>query len=230
MGSVQKIGDDYFIEFYARGLKYQQKVGPDKAKAEEALKTIEEKIARGEAALIVRDVDIDIFFEDFLQYVPSEHTPKTVARIKLFKEYFTKFLQSQYPHLTKLSQISPSVVGAYKIFLEQSFDKRGRLLKAGVVNLSLLLLRCVFMYAMKLGYLNDDPGLHVYFVLDERDFRYIDSLKGRNSRINFALELLSKGVPLTRLYKILNYDDLAKVVRFVPFIPKTDWGVVHKVQ
>ena len=47
MGSIQKVGDDYFIEFYARGLKYQQKIGSDKQAAQKALDTIESQIAKG---------------------------------------------------------------------------------------------------------------------------------------------------------------------------------------
>ena len=56
MGTIRKIGDEYFIEFFARGLKYQQKIGLDPARAEQALKEIEAQIARGEALTIVREM------------------------------------------------------------------------------------------------------------------------------------------------------------------------------
>ena len=44
MGEIKKIGEEYYIEFYARGLKYQQQAGTDKRQAEELLRNIEEKI------------------------------------------------------------------------------------------------------------------------------------------------------------------------------------------
>ena len=41
MGTIKKIGDNYFIEFVARGLKYQRNGGTDK---KEALKQVENSI------------------------------------------------------------------------------------------------------------------------------------------------------------------------------------------
>jgi len=154
MGTIQKIGEDYFIEFYARGLKYQQKAGPDRKAAQKALEEIEAKIARGEAAVIVRDVDIDIFLKDFLHYSRTQHTPKTVRRFQSLKKYFLSFLEKQMPTVVKLSQVTPVVVEQYKNSLR----------RPEVINLTIILLREVFAYAIKLGYLNDDPSLHIRFV------------------------------------------------------------------
>jgi len=154
MGTIQKIGEDYFIEFYARGLKYQQKAGPDRKAAQKALEEIEAKIARGEAAIIVRDVDIDIFLKDFLYYSQTQHTPKTVRRFQSLKKCFLSFFEKQMPTVVKLSQVTPVVVEQYKNSLRQP----------KVINLTIILLREVFAYAIKLGYLNDDPSLHIRFV------------------------------------------------------------------
>ena len=44
MGTVRKIGNEYYIEFYARGLLYQQKAGQQKEVAEQMLKEVEEKM------------------------------------------------------------------------------------------------------------------------------------------------------------------------------------------
>jgi len=154
MGTIQKIGEDYFIEFYARGLKYQQKAGPDRKAAQKALEEIEAKIARGEAAIIVRDVDIDIFLKDFLHYSQTQHTPKTVRRFQSLKKYFLSFLEQQMPTVVKLSQVTPVVVEQYKNSVRQP----------EFINLTIILLREVFAYAIKSGYLNDDPSLHICFV------------------------------------------------------------------
>ena len=111
MGSIKKIKNEYVIEFYARGLKYQQKTGPDRALAEKTLNEIEEKIARGEAALIVRDVDIDIFFDDFLDFTAKNYPPKTRTRFRSAVEHFGDFLrqfcaQSSGNHFGILSNAS----------------------------------------------------------------------------------------------------------------------------
>ena len=161
MGSVQKVGDDYFIEFYARGLKYQQKIGPDREAAKKALQTIESKIEQGEAATIVRDVDHDIFFQDFLKYAQEIHSPRTEKRFAALIEDFQTFLKQAGPTVKKLSEITPRVIELYKSYLIQLRDKASPAVNPKIVNFTLFLLRDVLEYAIKLGYLNDNPSLHI---------------------------------------------------------------------
>ncbi len=161
MGNIRKINGEYFIEFFARGLKYQQKAGTDKRLALKALAEIEEKIARGEAALIVRDVDINIFFADFLDYIKPVCSLKTFLRYKSLLKNVVSFLKKHEPKIEKLSQLTPRAIEHYKSFL-LSKDARQK------INLSILLLRDVFEYAIKLGYLNDNPVLHIKLLEDSR--------------------------------------------------------------
>ena len=144
MGNIRKIGNDYFIEFYARGLKYQQKIGPDKKKAEIALKNIEDKIAKGEMALIVRDVDVDIFLVDFLEYAQKNHTAKTFKRYESLISHFKKFLKSDNPSLAKLSQLTPRILEQYRSFLITSKGNKEKHFKPKAVNITLFLLRDIF--------------------------------------------------------------------------------------
>ena len=165
MGNLKKIGGEYFIEFYARGLKYQQKAGTDKAKAEALLKEIEEKLARGEAALIVRDVDIDIFFQDFLEYARDNYPAATHRRYESSAKHFLSFLPKEAASVVKLSQVMPRVIEQYKAYLMRASSCGGKIKTAPqVVNLTLYLLRNIFEYAIKLGYLNDNPTLHIRFL------------------------------------------------------------------
>ena len=248
MGKVEKINDEYFIEFYARGLKYQQKTGTDKKQAEAALKAIEEQIARGEASLIVRDVDVDLFLKDFLDYAQGLHTLKSIKRFNALREHFWGFLRRERPACTKLSQITPQVVEDYKTYLVRSQDSFGRGLKPNVINLSLVLLREIFAYAIKSGFLNDDPGLHIKF-LSSRIRSSLAALsvdKGatltvraslashpdvvpKERRHQFAVYFLQNGVSPGRLYQLLGYDDIAKILIYLPFIPNIDLGMVHKI-
>lgn len=167
MGSVRKIGDDYYIEFFARGLKYQQKIGPDEKRAAQALNDIESQIARGEAATFVRDVEIDIFFQDFLEYIRDKHTPKTIKRFNSVVESFANYLYRELPTVQNISELTPRVIEGYKIFSIRhpslSLRRNGQI-NPNVINLTLLLLRDILQYAIKLGYLNDNPSLHVRFM------------------------------------------------------------------
>ena len=62
MGKIRKIKDDYYIEFYARGLLYSQMAGQDYQEAQEKLNAIELVIAEGEALTLSRHIDLVDFF------------------------------------------------------------------------------------------------------------------------------------------------------------------------
>jgi len=161
MGRVRKIGSDYFIEFEARGLKYQQKAGPDRAAAEALLKTIESKIAQGEMGAMTRDVELPLFWEDFLDFAKEQHTLPTIERYRQAIVSFQSFIDQKIPKVAKLSQITPSVVEHYKSYLAQQKTKRGAKVKPRLINFTILLLSDILQYGIKLGYIHDDPTLHV---------------------------------------------------------------------
>lgn len=158
MGQVKKIGDEYYIEFHARGLLYQQKGGQDKAKALKLLAEIEGKIRRGEMGTIVRDVDIDVFFKTFLDEAIKKYPSKIFKRYAHLSRHFLAFAGSRDPKITKASEITPKVIEDYQLSLRA--DEK---IKPGLINFTLLLLREVLEFARKLGYLNDNPTLHVRF-------------------------------------------------------------------
>ncbi len=155
MGKVHKINDEYYIEFYARGLLYQQKAGNDLGKAEELLRQTEEKIARGELQTVTRDIDLDVFFVEYLKYAPSQFHPHTVRRLKSTIDHFQKFLTSHCSDVKKLSQVTPRVIEDYKTFLSENLSNQKR------INLTLLLLREILEHGIKTGQINDNPTLHV---------------------------------------------------------------------
>ena len=161
MGQVHKIGDEYYIEFYARGLLYQQKAGGDPQKAAELLRQVEEKIARGELQTISRDIDVDIFFAEFIKYAQSLYHPHTIRRLQSTVDHFQKFFNHHYPKATKLSEVTPRVAEDYKAFLFKSFERAVWPLNAKAINLTILLLREILEYGIKTGSINDNPTLHV---------------------------------------------------------------------
>ena len=202
VGEVKKIGDEYYIEFYARGLLYQQKAGTDQAAAERLLAQIESKIAHGESATIVRDVDVDIFFQTFLECAAKEHTPKTLKHYQSLIDNFIQFLPQE---IHKLSSITPRVIEEYRFDL---FDQKPPI-KAEMINFYLFLLRDIFDYSIKLGYLNDDPTFHVRF-LDQK-FIAVSPTKERAAR-----DFVQKGVSFSRLYQLLEIDDILETICYIP--------------
>lgn len=164
MGQVRKIGDEYYIEFYARGLLYQQKAGTEHSAAVRMLEEVEGKIAHGEMGTIVRDADIDVFFKTFLEDINHEHSAIVHGRFQKTIQHFERFLKDKYPQMTKLSGVTPAVMEKYRVFLMHTAKERTPPVKAHILNLTLVLLEAVLDHALKLGYLNDHPMLHLAWV------------------------------------------------------------------
>ena len=202
MGQIKKVGNEYYIEFYARGLLYQQKAGADRAQAERLLSEIETKIDRGEAATIVRDVDADIFFETFLEYAAKEHTPKTLEHYQSLVDNFIQFLSQE---IHKLSSITPRVIEEYRFYL---LEQKPRV-KSEMINFYLFLLEDIFDYSIKLGYLNDNPTFHVRFLSQKYDTISTDKEKA-------VKDFIQKGVSFSKLYRLLELDDIFEIVCYIP--------------
>jgi len=161
MGTIRKIGNEYYIEFYARGLLYQQKAGSDQSLAQQRLKEIEAKIQQGEMDCIVRDVEVDIFFNNFLESIRQKYSTVTVGRYAATILHFSAFCSSCFEGGgIKLSRITPSVIERYRVCLLKSDAG----IRPKTVNFTLYLLKHILEHAIKQGYLNDNPALHVKLI------------------------------------------------------------------
>lgn len=161
MGAVLKIGEDYYIEFTARGLKYQRNGGKDKASAVRLLEEIEAKIQKGEMSIVVIDVKVDNFFKELLVRIKNEEDPKTFSRYQAAIKYFQEFIHTSHSSDCKLSEITPSVMESYRIVLLENAGDR----KSADLNLTLYLLRDVFDRAINYGHINDNPTYHTRLIV-----------------------------------------------------------------
>ncbi|MBL8014422.1 MAG: tyrosine-type recombinase/integrase [Candidatus Omnitrophica bacterium] len=164
MGKIHQIGEEYYIEFTARGLVYQQKAGNDFMNAQALLQSIEEKIANGEVMTQERQIDLDIFLAEFLKYARAQYHPATVHRLKSTADHFLGFIQTQRPDVKLLSQVTPRVIEDYKSYGVQMRLAKENPLNPKIINLTLLLLREILDYGIKTGFINDNPTLHISFL------------------------------------------------------------------
>ena len=178
MGNIRKIKEDYYIEFYARGLLYQQKVGRDAVAAERVLKEVEEKIVRGELMTIVREIHVESFFSDYLAQAVSQCSPATFRRIQSTAQHFQEFLKVYRVEITNIFQITPAVVEQYRSFLLKNLAKSGVDFNGKIVTLTILLLREILEYGIKTGFINDNPTIHI---------RLLKASKS-HSRLNLSAE------------------------------------------
>jgi len=175
--------------------------------AQKLLDEVEGKIAGGEALTIVRHIDLPDFFERFLSDAKLQHTPQTVLRFKSLIGHFSHFLSMDFSQVKQLAQLTPVVIESYKIYLSKTK-------KPKIVNLSILLLRDILEFGIKLGFLNDNPSLHVRLLAWPRT-----SERKSTARYQMAKQLLSKRVGLSKLTQLLKLSDISRSVYFAPLIP-----------
>lgn len=171
MGTIRKIGNDYYIEFTARGLKYQRNGGTDKDSAQCLLDEIEDKIRKGEMSIAVHDVEVGRFFESFLDLIKNDSDERTYARYGSAVGHFQEFIRTALPPACQLSQMTPSVIEKYRATLV-----RGAV-KPAVINFTIYLLRDLFDHAINFGHINDNPTLHTQLIPipDRKDPRVLSS-------------------------------------------------------
>ncbi len=206
MGHIRKIGEVYYIEFFARGLMYSQVAGLTEEGAREMLEKIESKISAGEALTIVRQINLDVFFERYLEDVHDQFSSKSIERFSSAWRSLLNFLNKNYPEVYQLSQITPFLIESYKAYLIPLETPK-------IVNFTLLLLREIFEYGIKIGFLNDNPSLHVTLL------KMTPSPLRKGARSQIAKELLTNGVILGKIYQVLKLKDVAQVMFWSNFIP-----------
>ena len=207
MGQIRKINDVYYIEFYARGLLYSQVAGTHLDEAQKLLLQVEEKIAGGEALTIARHIELPDFYERFLVEARGQHPPKSVKRFVFTIEHFSNFLRVNFPQLRQLDQVTPIIIESYKAYLVKTQ-------KVKIVNLSILLIRDILEFGIKLGFINDNPSLHVHLLPWPK-------MSERKSTLRYktAQQLLLKGVGIGKLAQLLKLPDISRVIYYADLIP-----------
>ncbi len=207
MGQIRKINDVYYIEFYARGLLYSQLAGDDIEEAQKLLERVEKKIAGGEALTIARHIDLPDFFERFLAEARGQHGPKSTARFDSTIKHFSTFLAKDFPQVLQLAQLTPAIIESYKAYLTKTQ-------KAKIVNLTILLVRDILEFGIKLGFINDNPSLHVRLLPWPKAMA-----RKPTARYEIARQLLPKATGLGKLAQLLKLPDISRAMYYADLIP-----------
>jgi len=209
MGQIRKINGIFYIEFHARGLLYSQLGGKSKEEAQKLLEQVEGKIAAGEALTITRHIELPDFFDRFMSDIKSQFPdhPVTVRRFASTIKHFSIFLHDNFPQAGQLSQLTPAIFESYKSCLAKTQ-------KIKTVNLSILLIRDILDFGIKLGFINDNPSLHVRLLPWP-----MAPQRRESARYILAGQLLAQGVGLLKLARLLKLSDISRTVYFSPLIP-----------
>src|SRR5208282_660423 len=134
-------------------------------------------------------------------------SPRTVDRFTATIKHFSSFLEENFPQVRQLAQLTPAIIESYKVYLVKTQ-------KIKIVNLTILLTRDILEFGIKLGFLNDNPSLHVRLLpwpkVPERR---------TTARYELARKLLPKGVGLGKMAQLLKLPDISRAIYYANLIP-----------
>lgn len=203
MGRIIEVNGEYFVEFWGNGLRFQKKAGYSYAEAEAKLREIESSLAVTAPEIPVGSATCALFFERFREYSRQVHHPRTLCRFHDAAEHCLGFLESRIAAPYLLRRVTPRVMEDYKRALTEECEGRPAL-----VNLTLYLMNEVFHYAVALGWLNDNPLLHVRFVDEPRTREPSIYSEGEIYRLREELTMAEDRVLAVMLYAGLTFSEV----------------------
>lgn len=151
MATLRKKGNTYFIDYRVNGKRKRKSVGRSKKIADLALSDLEVKLAKGQLGFDKKDAEINKLYKEFKTYCKTNVSPSTQKRYGAILDNFTRFIESEYSHLEKVSQFRPKIFEDYKSF------RKGEEAHNRTINAELVVLRMMFRLAVQWHYAEKNP-------------------------------------------------------------------------
>ncbi len=222
MATIYKRENNWYLDYYYKGRRFKKAIGHSKKLAEFAKKDIEVKIARNELGFIEAKKKIEDFISEYTDYIKVNKRFKTAQRYVEIINNFKLFLES-YPYVVLLSDIKGQLIEKYK-------SERIKKIKPVTVNYELRFLKALFAYAIKYGYLKNNPlALIETFKVTAKSPRFFDKEETRLIMDNCGKRLypifttlLYTGMRMGEL-KNLEWDDIDFKNRLIRIRVKSFW-------
>jgi len=249
MAKIVKRGDNYYIEFYGNGLLFEKYAGPDEARAQKILKEIEDSLPEGAMSNVIEDQNIDSFLEEFLTAAKHRYSRLTYAQFADVAETLKRFLESYIDaeKLSKLTpkiihsfqeQLneggSDAIDVNFQLFLVSCIldfaVKKGYLNDNATLHIPALeapkpeLLSEEGLNSLLSGASSDEKKI-IEFLLqqappsEETKAVKWNDFENHELRTAFVDNLLKRGVPLFKIFELLDVDDIRELKPFVSLIP-----------
>jgi len=191
MGSIYKRGKKWYIDLTVSSRRIRKAVGTSKKLAELAVKDLELKAMRKELDLEITDTTLEKLFDEYATYSRVNHAPASFQRYQNAVMNFRIFLAFEYPHIKKISELSPTVFEKFKDF-RLNVDPRKLKLPSGypykiarnalpgksrTINYEVKTIRAIFNFGIKHGLCRDNPTADVptLKVNDSQRPRFLDA-------------------------------------------------------
>jgi integrase len=225
-------GKTWYVGYYVNGKFVRKKIGHSKVIAEKARGDIEAKLERGEAGLLKKDYPIRKFFAEYLESTKGVHSASYHNRNERVIRQFERFLDSERPYLTKISQIRPEVIEAFKRFRMNEVTPYGKTpIKKRTINIEVSSIKTFLNKAVRWDMLSTNPLSNVEY-LKEDDSKVIRALT--EPEAERLLEIANgwfRPVLITALYTglregemiNLEWDDIDLKQCIIHIRRKSDW-------
>ena len=191
MGSIYNRGKKWYIDLTVGSRRIRKAVGTSRRLAELAVKDLELKAMRKELNLEITDTTLEMLFDEYATYSRVNHAPASFRRYQNAVMNFKIFLAFEYPHIKKISELSPTVFERFKDF-RLNVDPRKLKLPAGypydiarnalpgksrTINYEIKTIRSILNFGIKHGLCRNNPTQDVpaLKVNDSKRPRFLDS-------------------------------------------------------
>lgn len=147
MGVYQK-GKNWYIDYYFRGRRKRRKIGPSKKLAEQVLKDVQVKLAKGEYLGVheLKKVLFKDFADRYLEYSKANKARSSNRRDEVSIAHLNEFFESKYLH-----EITTRLIEEYKA-------KRLEKVAPATTNRELACLKHMYTKAVEWDYVKANPA------------------------------------------------------------------------
>lgn len=144
-------GKSWYIDYYVKGRRKRKKVSPSKKLAEQVLKDVHVKIAKGEYLGIYEEKKIlfDDYAQQYLDYCKANKALSTSQRDQISVNHLLSVFKGKY-----LFEVTPEMIEKYKVL-------RLKKVEPAPVNRELACLKHMYSKAIEWGYVKTNPAKRV---------------------------------------------------------------------
>jgi len=220
----------WYLDYSYRGVRHRKKVGKSKQVAKLALADIELQIARGEWNLTSSDMSLEQFIEEFKKFSKVNHSTASYIRYGNIVQNFRSYLAVRRLNLN-LGHLDSKLFEDYKIWRRTTPLHKNITAKTNTVNMEIKTIRTILNYAIKWGYLKENPtkGVSKLKVTDALQPRFLSKEEIKMLLANCGDELypiffllIQTGMRLGELTH-LTWNDIDLEFKKIRIQKKPDW-------
>lgn len=168
MATIFKKKGVWYLDYYLHGQRKRKCLKTSsKRMAKLALNDLEVKLAKNDIGLMVKEINVDEFFKEFLEYQKPRISPQSYKRMEtVTRVHLLPFFKKH--HIKNINDITSWLIEKY-------INERTKKVKESTANYEIGIIKNMLNNAVKWGYLATNPATSVKFlkVKNKKPPRYL---------------------------------------------------------